>query len=193
MVTFNEKATEVENGWRITGWIVLIGAGVTLGLLSVLIDDLYTFDDLIFIPIVLSCAMGVGILFLIGAKPWGKATAKQLAGSGLITPEMTTEEENVKGLVSIYPSITLIDLANKLNKSEGEVELLLIRMVDKKLISGHIDPGSKTFISGMVSKKSMGAAGKGVSECPNCGAPLASIPVKGTSIKCEACGTLITN
>ncbi len=104
---------------------------------------------------------------------------------------LSPTEKKVKGLIQMYPKITMAGLAAKTGVPEGEIEGILLKLVSNGNIRGHVDPGTGEFISGMIDTTRVTPVDDAVFDCPYCGAVMKSAPVKGTSIRCESCKNLI--
>nr|MDO8108728.1 PCI domain-containing protein [Candidatus Sigynarchaeota archaeon] len=121
-----------------------------------------------------------------------KIAALETTGMVPLSKGLSANEQKVLGILRVYPKISLKDLGEKLNMDDNKAEGVLIAMVTRGLIYGHIDPGTKEFISAMnPTMASVTAPVSGAVLCPNCGAPLPSVPIRGTTMKCPACGNLI--
>ncbi|MBD3188085.1 hypothetical protein GF325_14710 [Candidatus Bathyarchaeota archaeon] len=102
--------------------------------------------------------------------------------------------KRVIALVTLHPKISLKKLAERVKMNEDEIEELLADLVMRKLIKGHIDPGTREFISSMYQAGSINDAdGDGLANCPHCGASLLTAPLRGTTTKCSSCGNLIVH
>ncbi|MHA1792089.1 MAG: PCI domain-containing protein [Promethearchaeota archaeon] len=156
------------------------------GLTSVFVDFSFDNDDFIG-PMIFSVSIGVlGVIILIVGLSTFKKKKLKLEKMGMLQPSKLSEHElKLKNLIKTYPRITLDDLSSKMNMTREKTEELVINMIGRGIVKGYIDPGTNTLISGEVSSE--GA----IAECPHCDAPLKTLLVKGTSVKCEACGELI--
>ena len=96
------------------------------------------------------------------------------------------------GIAKTYPKIRIGDIATKIGMLERDAENLLIGLVARGQIKGRVDPGTKEFISGMIDSGTDTVPLMKLVQCPYCNAPLNTSVVKGASIKCTACGNLIT-
>ncbi|NMC04100.1 MAG: hypothetical protein GYA24_02750 [Candidatus Lokiarchaeota archaeon] len=110
-----------------------------------------------------------------------------VARDALLTPA----EKKVKGLIQMYPKITMVDIAAKAGIPGDQVEDLLLKLLSSGVIKGHVDPGTGEFISGMIDTTRVKPVDDAVFDCPYCGAVMKSAPVKGTSVRCESCKNLI--
>nr|MDO8088078.1 hypothetical protein [Candidatus Sigynarchaeum springense] len=104
---------------------------------------------------------------------------------------LSPEEKKVKGLIQMYPKITMADLAAKAGIPAGQIEETLLKLVSNGNIKGHVDPGTGEFISGMIDTTRVKPVDDAIFDCPHCGAVMKSAPVKGTSVRCASCGNLI--
>ncbi|MEX2680486.1 MAG: PCI domain-containing protein [Candidatus Sigynarchaeota archaeon] len=104
---------------------------------------------------------------------------------------LTLEEQKIKGLIQMYPKITLAALAAKAGVPEDQIEDKLSMLLSEGVIRGHVDPGTEEFISGMIDTTRVKPVDDAVFDCPHCGAVMKSAPVKGTSVRCASCGNLI--
>ena len=110
--------------------------------------------------------------------------------------QLTLEAKKLITILTIYPKIRLDVLAEKIGYSVKEVEEKLLELKMHGFVKGHIDPGTNEFISGMVDKTTETVIDDSPTTpdayfCPYCGASMDSVPVKGTSTKCDNCGNLI--
>nr|MDO8116784.1 PCI domain-containing protein [Candidatus Sigynarchaeota archaeon] len=105
--------------------------------------------------------------------------------------ELTPEEKKIKGLIQMYPKITLANLASKASIPESNIEDILLHLISNDVIKGHIDPGTGEFISGMIDTTRVKPVDDAIFDCPHCGAVMDSAPVRGTSVWCRSCGNLI--
>jgi hypothetical protein len=104
---------------------------------------------------------------------------------------LSPTEKKVKGLIQMYPKITMEDLAAKAGVPGNQIEEMLLKLISNGNIKGHVDPGTGEFISGMIDTTRVKPVDDAVFDCPHCGAVMKSAPVRGTSVKCESCGNLI--
>jgi hypothetical protein len=104
---------------------------------------------------------------------------------------LSPTEKKVKGLIQMYPKITMEEIAAKAGVPGGQIEELLLKLISNGNIKGHVDPGTGEFISGMIDTTRVKPVDDAVFDCPHCGAVMKSAPVRGTSVKCESCGNLI--
>ncbi len=114
-----------------------------------------------------------------------------IAGGMVSDAMLTPEEKKIKGLIQMYPKITLEELAAKAGVPGGQIEGMLLKLVSNGNVKGHIDPGTGEFISGMIDATRVTPVDDAVFDCPHCGAVMKSAPVRGTSVKCTSCGNLI--
>ncbi|MBN2154299.1 MAG: hypothetical protein JW839_22785 [Candidatus Lokiarchaeota archaeon] len=122
----------------------------------------------------------------------GLGSAFQMLGAGAgMGRQLAPEEQKIKGLLQMYPKMTLSALAAKSGVPEGQIEDKLLKLLSEGVIRGHVDPGTGEFISGMVDTTRVRPVDDAVFDCPHCGAIMKSAPVKGTSVRCESCGNLI--
>nr|MDO8088079.1 hypothetical protein [Candidatus Sigynarchaeum springense] len=105
--------------------------------------------------------------------------------------ELSPEEQKIKGLLHMYPKITLATLAAKSGVPEDQIEERLLKLLSEGVIRGHVDPGTEEFISGMIDTTRVKPVDDAIFDCPHCGAVMKSAPVKGTSVRCASCGNLI--
>ncbi|MFX0102383.1 MAG: PCI domain-containing protein [Candidatus Hodarchaeota archaeon] len=103
------------------------------------------------------------------------------------------ESRKIRAYSILYPKITLTQLAKKSGVPDEEIEDKLVDLQVNRKIRGHIDPGTREFISGSVNHSIIvdGSAGPDAFLCPFCKSSIGSPPVKGTTLKCESCGNLI--
>jgi hypothetical protein len=110
--------------------------------------------------------------------------------------KLTIEEQRLVGYLSLYPKISLEALSKKVGKPALYLENMILDLKMRDVIKGHIDPGTNEFISGMVDRTTETVIDRNIHRpdayfCPYCGAKMASVPVKGTSTKCDSCGNLV--
>jgi hypothetical protein len=130
-----------------------------------------------------------------GYIPGGGGFISPLAASTIMNTisdaSLSPTEKKVKGLIQMYPKITMEELAVKAGVPGNQIEEMLLKLLSNGNIKGHVDPGTGEFISGMIDTTQVKPVDDAVFDCPHCGAVMKSAPVRGTSVKCESCGNLI--
>lgn len=103
--------------------------------------------------------------------------------------KVTREERELVELASYlrtYRRINLSDLARKLDKSEFKTEKILMKCVDRKLVDGFIDRASNEFLIRKAMEEEVV-----IEKCPHCGASMSERFLKGESVKCNYCDSII--
>jgi hypothetical protein len=119
------------------------------------------------------------------------SVAQTTFGNPVSDALLSPTEKKVKGVVLMYPRITMEEIAAKAGVPGGQIEEMLLKLISNGNIKGHVDPGTGEFISGMIDTTRVKPVDDAVFDCPHCGAVMKSAPVRGTSVKCESCGNLI--
>lgn len=99
------------------------------------------------------------------------------------------ERREIVELVSYlktYRRINLSDLAKKLSKNEFETEKIIMKCVDRKLVDGFIDRASNEFLIRKAMEEEVV-----IEKCPHCGASMSERFLKGESVKCNYCDSII--
>ncbi len=99
------------------------------------------------------------------------------------------ERELLESLVSIiksYRRITVADIAQRCGITIPRASELLHRAISLELIEGNFDRTTDEFYTS-------DAASQRVEYryCPSCGSPLDRVYLKGDTIRCHSCGTLV--
>lgn len=112
-----------------------------------------------------------------------------------ITYGLREDLRRIKGVISLYPSLTMEELAEKADIEPALLETKLLELALSGHMNGQIDPGSGRIISKTVNHGIVtdGDEKPDVLKCPYCFAPLKSSPVRGTSTRCPSCGRLVVS
>ena len=145
------------------------------------------------IVVIIAIALIVAGIIIIG-KRYGALTKERQSTplDQAALQDLGSDEVKLVGMAKAYPKISLADIASKLKIPERNAETMLVQLVAQGVIRGRIDPGTKEFISGMVQHVDAQPATIKIVQCPYCGAGLNTSLVKGASVKCGACGQLIS-
>ncbi len=98
------------------------------------------------------------------------------------------KEERVKAvanLIKSYQRVKLDTIAQKLAIPVLEVEQHLSTALSKNLTSGFIDRTTEEFVV-------EGAKGMDIKFCTNCGSPIERTYLKGETVKCKSCGSILS-
>jgi len=145
------------------------------------------------IPEILAgCAMAFGVAIIIVRYVKLTRSVRAVPASEALPTDLDGNQVKLVGIAKAYPKIAIHDIAEKLGLSELGAEGLLVGLVARGIIKGRVDPGTKEFISSMVHAGESRAAEIKIVQCPYCNAALNTSIVKGASIKCSACGQLIS-
>jgi len=121
------------------------------------------------------------VISLIGLVP-----GIYLYYKGLIFSKKEKLLKETTALINTYRRISLTDLSEKLDLQLHETQEIISEAVSLKLIKGFIDRTTSEFVSENAENSSMN-----FKFCPSCGSQLDRIYLKGETIKCNQCGTLI--
>ncbi len=175
----------------------IVGAIITIAGLIFIISfgsEIKPNNDDWIIPVILGIiGIGIGICIILFGRMQFKKEKHRLEESGQIDKGLSPVERKMTGILQVYPKISLKDLAEKMGMDEKLVEESLVDLVQRGHVKGHIDPGTREFISAMSTATGVASSAGKALTCPHCGATLPSIPVRGTSVKCKSCGNLIIN
>jgi predicted transcriptional regulator len=97
--------------------------------------------------------------------------------------------KKILGIIALYPTISLKDMAEKAEMSLKNFESIFYPMVADRKIKGIIDKG--VFTSGMIDQAMINTGGGKSLKCPNCAGVISELPVKGKIVKCASCGEFI--
>ena len=111
-------------------------------------------------------------------------------GGGYYFSVKDKPKEDVASILKAYRTISVSELALKLNKPEAETEKLVMECINEGLVKGYIDSGTGKFIS----EPRYGAPGSPQSDKRPVTKPRRKVPLKKTATKpdkyndCQTCG-----
>lgn len=130
---------------------------------------------------------GAGISIFSFCTVVGFIPGVALLALGLKAKREEKDLITIVGYLKTYRRMKLSNLAEKLGKREFEVESLILKCIDKKLLTGFIDRTTNEFVVPEAVSRELT-----VTKCPNCSAPVSEEHLRGETIRCKYCGMLIT-
>jgi len=94
--------------------------------------------------------------------------------------------KNIANIINSYKGISIDELSEKSKIDKEEIPLLIAEAIKLHLISGYFDRTTNEFFTEDSQKKEVQ-----IKYCPSCGSKLDKTYLKGDTIKCDHCGTII--
>jgi len=95
--------------------------------------------------------------------------------------------QTIAGMIISHRRIKIIDVAAQLQIPEQLAAKILAAAIENGIVQGKFDRTTGEFFTEEAEQEV-----SGIRYCPSCGAPLDKVYLKGETIQCRSCGTIVS-